>query len=112
MCSDADVRAALATVVDPCSIATGVPVSLADMGLLRDVAVQDGDVTVTLILTSPICWQAGLIVEAVEAAVRALAGVRSVRCTVDHDAEWLPTAMAPAARRRLRALRPISEVAA
>jgi len=103
----AEVRRGLARIVDPCSIATGVPISLADMGMVKGVLVEDRDVTVTLILTSPICWQAANIIEAVETRVGSIPGVASVRCTVDHNADWLPALMDPGAQRRLRTIRPL-----
>lgn len=101
------VRDALARVVDPCSIATGVPLTLFEMGMVEDIAIEDGRVTVTLVLTSPICWQAGNIIQAVETAIGGIPGVASVACTVNHNAEWLPEQMEPGARRRLRAARPV-----
>jgi metal-sulfur cluster biosynthetic enzyme len=103
----AEVRNALARVVDPCSIATGVPLTLAEMGMVRDIAIEGGGVAVTLVLTSPICWQAGNIIQAVEASVSRVPGVTTVTCAVDHDAGWLPSQMDPGARRRLRAVRPV-----
>jgi metal-sulfur cluster biosynthetic enzyme len=107
----ADVRDALAGVVDPCSIATGVPLTLAEMGMVTDIAVDGGRVAVTLVLTSPVCWQAGNIIQAVEAAISRVPRVTAVRCTIDHDAGWLPGQMDPRARRRLRSVRPVPDPA-
>lgn len=103
----AQVRDALARIVDPCSIATGVPLTLLEMGMVEDIAIEDGRVTVTLVLTSPVCWQAGNIIQAVVTSVCGVPGVASVACTVNHTAEWLPEQMEPGARRRLRAARPV-----
>ena len=108
----ADVRDALARVVDPCSIATGVPLTLAEMGMVRDIAVDSGQVSLTLVLTSPVCWQSGNIIQAVEASVNRLPWVTAVTCTVDHDAGWLPDQMDPRARQRLRSVRPVPDPAA
>jgi metal-sulfur cluster biosynthetic enzyme len=105
--SRAAVDEALARVVDPCSIATGVPISLADMGLIREVEIDGDRVAVTLCLTSPVCLQAGMIVEAVECRVAEVAGVATVVCRVDAAVEWLPTMMAPSATAALRRLRPV-----
>jgi metal-sulfur cluster biosynthetic enzyme len=105
----AQVRDALARVVDPCSIATGVPLTLAEMGMVEGIAVEDGRVTVTLVLTSPACWQAGNIIQAVETSVGRVPGVASVACTVNHNAGWLPDQMEPGARLRLRAARPVDD---
>ena len=103
----AQVREALAGVVDPCSIATGLPLTLAEMGMVEDITVEDGRVTVTLVLTSPVCWQAGNIIQAVETSLGRVPGVASVACTVNHDAAWLPGHMDPGARLRLRAAWPV-----
>jgi metal-sulfur cluster biosynthetic enzyme len=101
------VEAALAHVVDPCSVATGVPINLADMGLIKDVTITGGRVEVTLRLTSPICWQAGSIVDTARRNVEAVPGVEEVTCTVDAASEWLPTMMAPSATAKLRRARPL-----
>jgi metal-sulfur cluster biosynthetic enzyme len=97
---------AVASVVDPCSIATGRPVSLIEMGLLTEVTIQAPDVTVTLALTSPVCLQAINIVAAVEDALSAVPGVERARCKIDAAAEWDPEMIDPIARAQLRALRP------
>ena len=102
----ASVDAALRTIVDPCSIATGAPIDLIDMGLLVAVGEQDGTLVVTLRLTSPTCWQVGNIIGELQRKLRSLPEVRHVRCVVDMNAVWTPTMMAPEARRRLRQLRP------
>ena len=101
-------RAALRTVVDPCSIATGVPINLIEMGLLKNVEISGGEVEVRLRLTSPMCWQAGQIVEAVEEAVGRVAGVERVVCSLDPAPwEWTPDLMSASARARLRRVRPL-----
>jgi metal-sulfur cluster biosynthetic enzyme len=108
-----DVDRALRSVVDPCSIATGVPISLPDMGLVQQVAVDDaGGVEITLCLTSPVCLQVVNIVEAVERNVGAVPGVSSARCRVDVTAQWMPDMMDAGARRRLRLIRPLPTVPA
>jgi metal-sulfur cluster biosynthetic enzyme len=101
------VRQALESVVDPCSIATGVPISLAEMGLIKELRWLDGEVKLVLQLTSPICWQAANILSAVERAVMSVPGVRSVHCTLDPTSEWMPSMMSAGARERLRRIRPV-----
>jgi metal-sulfur cluster biosynthetic enzyme len=100
------IHAALGRIVDPCSIATGVPISLASMGMVKSVTELAGAVHITLTLTSPICWQASNILASIEATVGALPGVASVTCSLV-PGEWMPDMMAPEARERLRRLRPI-----
>lgn len=97
---------AVASVVDPCSIATGRPVSLVEMGLLLSVDVSERTALVTLALTSPVCLQAINIVAAVESALLELDGVEEARCRIEPTAEWDPAMMDPEASRALRRLRP------
>lgn len=107
----AAIHAALARVVDPCSIATGVPINLADMGMVKEVAADGGAVRITLRLTSPICWQATNILAKVREYVGSVPGVASVDCSFDAGNEWLPSMMAEVARQRLRRLRPVPAAA-
>lgn len=106
---ESEVRAALALIVDPCSIATGVPINLVEMGLIKEISAVTGHVRIILRLTSPICWQGANILSRVEAAAGALPGVRSIQCVLDPAGEWMPEMMSAAARARLRRLRPISQ---
>jgi metal-sulfur cluster biosynthetic enzyme len=99
------VHAALEGIVDPCSVATGVPLSILDMGLLRGVEVSGDEVLVELRLTSPLCHQAPDFIMEVERRVRALAGVGSVVCRTDIGMAWEPARMRPDALRRLTARR-------
>ncbi len=101
------VEQALAAVVDPCSIATGVPISLPEMGLVEDIRLDGGEVEVVLRLTSPVCWQVTNIVGEVTRCVEALPEVTRCRCVVDPGWSWQPEMMSEAARARLRAVRPL-----
>ncbi|QFR01696.1 metal-sulfur cluster assembly factor [Streptomyces phaeolivaceus] len=107
-CGTDEVRGALRRVADPCAVATGVPVDIVAMGLVQDVRVDSGEVTVELRLTSPFCMQIGLITEQARAVVGELPGVTEVRIEVDHVAEWMPEDMDPEARAALRRVRPLS----
>src|SRR5260370_31604007 len=100
-------RDALRRVVDPWSIATGVPVDLLDMGLVKDLRLDGGTAHVELIVTSPLCTQVGLIIELVREVLKGVDGVGSVEVTVDARAERWPGMMAASARARLRAVRPL-----
>lgn len=96
---------ALATVVDPCSIATGVPISIADMGLVRDIVVASGTATIKLRLTNPFCFQIGIICEAIEKKIEAL----DLACVIEVDPveHWSPELMSQDARDRLRRKREV-----
>lgn len=105
----AAVREALARVVDPCSIATGVPITVEEMGLLERVTADaDGAVLVELRLTSPFCFQAVNIVERIDEVTADLEGVSSVRVEIDPAAEWMPDMMTAGPRDRLRQVRPLA----
>lgn len=102
-----EVLAALRTVADPCAIATGVPVDVVAMGLVQDMHIESGNVSLELRLTSPFCMQIGLIRDQARAAIGRLHGVKDVDIEVDHSAEWLPEDMEPEARNALRRVRPL-----
>ena len=110
MISQEQVTEALRSVVDPCSIATGAPIDLVDMGLVRAIEIDHTHVEVQLRFTSPLCWQATNIISAIEDAVMAIDGVEQVTCDSRSAAwEWTPDMMAPSAQARLRRLRPMPE---
>ena len=111
MVSREQVTEALRKVVDPCSIATGVPIDLVDMGILRDILIDGSHVEVQLRFTSPVCWQASNIITAIEANVMAIEGVERVTCETRSGAwEWKPEMMAASAQARLRRLRPMPAI--
>ncbi len=100
-----EVVASLRGIVDPCSAATGVPLSIVDLGLVRNVAIDGGEVRVELRLTSPLCHQVPYFLMEIERLVGALDGVRLVTCDYDLGLEWTPDLMSPAASGRLAAQR-------
>lgn len=110
MVSQDQVTEALRSVVDPCSIATGVPINLVDMGIVRGIKIDGTHVEIQLRFTSPVCLQAMNITSAIEDAVMAIDGVGQVTCDTRSGAwEWKPEMMAPSAQARLRRLRPMPE---
>jgi ATP-binding protein involved in chromosome partitioning len=56
--------------------------SLVELNMIRNVAVDDGDVSFTLVLTTPACPLREFIVEDCEKAVRQLPGVKTVNVEV------------------------------
>lgn len=90
---------------DPCSVASSVPMGLAEMGVVKSVVVgETGRVVVTLRLTSPFCEMISFMRTESVRKVEALDGVSE--CVVDHDSgfDWDDDMIAPAAaqRRRIR----------
>jgi metal-sulfur cluster biosynthetic enzyme len=104
------VRRALETIIDPCSQAMGAPAGLISLGLVRNVAVDDGAnagarVRVTLCITEPGCLMAALFQEMAQRELSRLPGVGEVDIVVDHGHIWDPQQMEPQYRRRLSQVR-------
>jgi metal-sulfur cluster biosynthetic enzyme len=93
-----NVEQAIGAVLDPCSIAMGRPMDLVTMGLINDVEIDDGHVTVRLLLTDPMCFVQGDIARAIEEVVRPLAGVRDCTVRLDTADIWTPDRIRTAAR--------------
>ena len=77
-------------------------VNIVDLGLVYDVqAGAEGEVEVTMTLTSPGCPLGGYMEDEIDACVGALPGVRSVRVTIVFDPPWDPEKMSDAGREML-----------
>lgn len=88
-------------VKDPCSVASGEPMGLTEMGLVGSVDISEaGEVTVTLRLTSPFCEMIGFLKTEAIGAVESLPSVSSVHVRCDSGFDWSPEDMAPRQRRR------------
>lgn len=88
---------------DPCSVAGGTPMGLAEMGLVGSVRISpSGDVEIDLRLTSPFCHMIGFMKTEAMAKVGDIEGVRSVAVTGDAGLDWSPEMISPAAQRRRR----------
>jgi ring-1,2-phenylacetyl-CoA epoxidase subunit PaaD len=92
------VRAALSGVRDP----EIPPCSITDLGIVEDVRVTDRAVEVDLLPTFAGCPALDVIREDVEAAVRPLAGPRTVRVRFVHSPPWTSDRITPAGREALR----------
>ncbi|WP_223784259.1 iron-sulfur cluster assembly protein [Myxococcus sp. AS-1-15] len=90
---------------DPCSLATGVPLGIGEMGLIESVVHQEGKVTVRLHITSPMCMMAAYFMREIEQRLTGQEGVESVHVEFDHDLTWTPQDIHPDARERLAAKR-------
>lgn len=83
-----EVRQALATVLDP-----EVGLDIVSLGLVYDVSVRHGDVSVTFTLTNPGCPLRTVMTESVSAAVYALPGVDHVYTNLVWEPRWHPGMM-------------------
>jgi FeS assembly SUF system protein len=91
------VVAALKTCYDP-----EIPVDIYELGLVYSLDVSEvGDVQVKMTLTSPACPVAGSLPGEVEARIRAVPGVASVRVELVWEPTWTMDMMSEAAKLRL-----------
>jgi metal-sulfur cluster biosynthetic enzyme len=77
------VRAALRHVIDP-----EVGINVVDLGLVYDVRVQDGNVSVAMTMTTPVCPLGETLRAQAEAAIR-------------QNPPWRPSMMSDAAKEQL-----------
>jgi FeS assembly SUF system protein len=88
---------ALRTIYDP-----EIPVNIYDLGLIYELDVsEEGDVRLEMTLTAPGCPVAQTFPGAVEAAIRAVPGVREATVELVWDPPWSMERMSEAARLQL-----------
>jgi len=87
------IEEALHQVCDPCSIAANAPLSIIDMGLVEGWQVDDGDITVTMCVTSPGCTMGPNMARAAETLLCEIEGVRNARVEFDPSIFWTPEKM-------------------
>lgn len=92
----APVRECLRSVIDP-----ELGINLVDLGLVYDVAVEDGIAYVTLTTTTPACPIGAFLEDQVRFAVLRLPGILGVEVEIVHEPRWSPTLMTDEARRAL-----------
>lgn len=92
-----DVREALREVIDP-----EIGVNIVDLGLVYGIAVDNGDVFVTMTMTSPACPLRDYLQDLVESSVRSrLPSAHSVAVEIVSEPPWTEDMMSDAARRQL-----------
>jgi metal-sulfur cluster biosynthetic enzyme len=96
-----EVISRLQEVIDPCSAATRVPLSIVEMGMVENVDFASGNVVVALRMTSPLCHALPYFQMEVERVLADIPGIGSVKCTFDHGGNWQPDDMSVDARRKL-----------
>lgn len=94
-----DVWGRLDEVLDPCSTFTERPQSVVDLGLIEDVAVDDGDVTIRLLPTNQLCMYVPHMTEDIEERVGTLPAVESVTVEQVTDTIWTQDRMTDEAYR-------------
>ncbi len=87
------VRKSLRSVKDP-----ELNLNIMDIGLVYDIDIEDGNVTVKMTLTSPGCPAGPEILGDTEQAVRALDGVKDVQVELIWEPYWTPERIDPRVR--------------
>jgi metal-sulfur cluster biosynthetic enzyme len=90
------VREALTAVYDP-----EIPVDIVNLGLVYDVAVSAGWVTIRMTMTSPGCPVGDYLVSEVKRAIAGLPGVEGVEVNLVWDPPWSAARMSEEGRRTL-----------
>jgi len=99
--SQEDVILRLHEVIDPCSAATRVPLSIVEMGMIESVEIVSRNVVVSLRMTSPLCHAPPYFQMEVERVLAGITGVDGVKCTFDYGGNWQPDNMTLGANRKL-----------
>jgi metal-sulfur cluster biosynthetic enzyme len=76
-------------------------VNIVDLGLIYGVKCKDGDIAVTMTLTTPNCPSGGWIYEGTKQALADLPGAKKVEVAMVFDPPWSPEMLSEAANRQL-----------
>jgi FeS assembly SUF system protein len=88
---------ALRTCYDP-----EIPVNIYDLGLVYGVkASEEGEIAITMTLTSPLCPVAQSLPREIEAKVKGIQGVKGARVSITWTPPWNPSMMSEAAKLEL-----------
>ena len=96
MISETLILTALKHVLDP-----EIGVNIVDLGLVYEVKVENGDVYITMTMTTPGCPLHESISKGAEEAVRQLPGVENVKVDLVWQPAWTPERMSDWARKQL-----------
>jgi len=75
--------------------------NIVDMGLIYGVENQDGDIAVTMTLTTPNCPSGEWIYEGVKTALRQLPEAKNVEVAMVFDPPWSPEMLSEAGKQQL-----------
>ncbi len=93
MVSEEVITEALKEIYDP-----ELHYNIVDLGLVYDVDVKDGEVHITMTLTTPACPIGPMIIEQIQEMVRILPGVKDVDVELTFDPMWTPDLMSEEAK--------------
>ncbi|MGQ4598934.1 iron-sulfur cluster assembly protein [Nocardia sp. R6R-6] len=92
----------LREVIDPCSVGSGNPMNIVEMGLIKAIDINGGAVRIDMCLTSPTCMMLEHFVAEARRFIGRLPGVTEVDVRGDVGLEWTPDRIDDAARSRRR----------
>lgn len=93
MPSNDEMREALKGVIDP-----ELGYNIVDLGMIYDVEIIDGNVVVTMTLTTPGCPASEMIQGGVTECLAMMEGIRSVTVNLVWEPAWGPELMSPEAK--------------
>ena len=83
----------LAEIQDPCSVAAHRAMDIVSMGLIGQLKIDGRRVSLTLVLTEPVCWFSKDLMAFAEAKMRAVPGVQQADVRLDEETIWTPDRM-------------------
>jgi metal-sulfur cluster biosynthetic enzyme len=102
----AEIERVLNEIVDPCSLASGVPIGLVEMGIVDSVRVHGDNVSIRLLPTFPGCLYTAVFAGEIGRRLDGLAWPGEVEVEVMTDGRlWDEDRMSAEAQSRLRAVR-------
>jgi len=78
-----------------------IPINIVDLGLIYDIAIEKGNVSVKITLTARGCPMSRFIAENVKKRIEALDGVDKVNIQMVWDPPWTPERIDPEAKKIL-----------
>jgi metal-sulfur cluster biosynthetic enzyme len=79
-----------------------IPINIVDLGLIYEVAIKNGNVSIRMTMTSPMCPLAGFIAEDVKTKVQAIPGVKKTSVEIVWKPQWSPEKISKEARKILK----------
>ena len=67
-----------------------LPISIVDLGLVRDVHVRNNTAHITIIFTSLFCPYSHILIAIINRKISQIPGINAVHVTVDRDTVWTP----------------------
>jgi FeS assembly SUF system protein len=78
-----------------------IPINIVDLGLVYNVSIEDGRVSVTMTLTAPGCPVSGMLKDDVTSKLLSLNGVKEANVEIVWEPVWTPEKMSEDAKRQL-----------